>query len=82
MYLAYTRLDLTYMLSVVSQFIHSLSEEHMNIIIHILRYLKSSPRKEILFIEGDNLVINGYTYVNWIGSIQDQRSTSGYFTFV
>ena len=26
--------------------------------------------------------IKGYTDVDWVGSIQDRRSTSGYFTFV
>ena len=49
MYLAHTRPDLAYAPSVVSQFIHSPSEEHMNAVIRILRYLKSSPRKGILF---------------------------------
>jgi len=33
MYLAHTRLDLAYALSVVSQFMHSPSEEHMNVVI-------------------------------------------------
>ena len=61
---------------------HSPSEEHMNAIIRILRYLKSSPGKGILFTKGDSLDINGYTYADWAGSIQDRRSTSAYFTFV
>jgi hypothetical protein len=82
MYLAHTRPDLAYALSVVSQFMHSPSEEHMNAVIRILRYLKSSPGKGILFTKGDNLDINGYTDADWAGSIQDRRSTSGYFTFV
>eukprot|EP00253_Pinus_taeda_P025042 PITA_25042 len=56
MYLAHTWPDLTYALSVVSQFMHSPSEEHMNVVIRILRYLKSSPRKGILFTKGKNLV--------------------------
>ncbi|KAL6329534.1 hypothetical protein AAG906_022083 [Vitis piasezkii] len=49
MYLAHTQSDLAYALSVVSQFMHPPSEEHMNVVIRILRYLKSSPRKGILF---------------------------------
>ena len=55
MYLAHTQPDLAYALSVVSQFMHSPSEEHMNAVIHILRYLKSSPG--IMFTKGDNLDI-------------------------
>jgi hypothetical protein len=54
----------------------------MNAVIRILRYLKSSPGKGILFTKGDSLDINGYTDADWAGSVQDRRSTSGYFTFV
>jgi hypothetical protein len=82
MYLAHTRPDLAYALSVISQFMHSPSEEHMKVVTRILRYLKSSPGKGILFKKGDNLKIDGYTDTDWAGSIQDRRSTSGYFTFV
>jgi hypothetical protein len=82
MYLAHTRPDLAYSLSVVSQFMHSPSEEHMNAVTRILRYLKSSPGKGILFTKRHNLDVNGYTDADWAGSIQDRRSTSGYFTFV
>ncbi|CAL5428100.1 unnamed protein product [Camellia sinensis] len=82
MYLAHTRPDLAYVLSVVSQFMHSPSEEHMNAVIRILRYLKSSPGKGIMFTKGCNLEVEGYTDADWAGSIDDRRSTSGYFTFV
>jgi ATP-dependent RNA circularization protein (DNA/RNA ligase family) len=72
----------TYVLSVISQFMHSPSKEHMKVVTHILRYLKSSPRKGILFKKGDNLKIKGYTDADKAGSIEYQRSTYGYFTFM
>jgi hypothetical protein len=72
MYLAHTRPDLAYALSVISQFMHSPSEEHMKVVTRILRYLKSSPSKDILFKKGDNLKIDGYTDADWAGSIQDR----------
>ena len=49
MYLAHTRLDLAYTLSVVSQYMHNPGEQHMNVVMRILRYLKNAPRKGILF---------------------------------
>ena len=61
---------------------HSASEEHMNAVIQILGYLKSSPGKGILFTKGDSLDVKGYIDVDWAGSIEDRCSTSGYFTFV
>ncbi|KAL0318798.1 UNVERIFIED_CONTAM: putative mitochondrial protein [Sesamum angustifolium] len=81
-YLAHTRPDLAYSLSVVSQFMHSRGEEHMNAVTRILRYLKSFPGKGIMSNKGDNLNINSYTDADLAGSIEDRRSTSGYFTFV
>ena len=82
MYLAHTWPDLAYALSVVSQFMHSPSEEHVNAAIRILHYLKSSPGKGILFTKGDSLDVKGYRDANWAGSIEDRGSTLGYFTFV
>jgi hypothetical protein len=44
-YLSHTRPDIAYAISVVSQFMHRLSEDHMDVVTRILRYLKSSPEK-------------------------------------
>lgn len=82
MYLAHTRPNLTHALSVVSQYMHNPGEQHMNAMMRILRYLKGSPSKGILFKRNSHLSVEGYTDVHWAGSIDDKRSTSGYFTFV
>jgi len=83
MYLAHTRPDLTYALSVVSQYMHNPGEKHMNVVMHILRYLKSAPGRGILFTKHiDYQGIKVYTNADWAGSIDDRRSTLGYFTFV
>ena len=47
-YLSDTRLDIAYAVSIVSQFMHSPSEEHMDAIYRILRYLKCAPGKGLL----------------------------------
>ena len=49
-YLSHTRLDITYAVNVVSQFMHDPRKPHMDDVERILRYLKSTPRKGILFI--------------------------------
>jgi len=81
-YLSHTRLDITYAVSVVSQFMHSPREPHMEAVYRILRYLKSSPGKGLLFSQHDHLKIEAYTDANWAGSITDRRTTSGYCTFM
>ncbi|WKA06841.1 hypothetical protein VitviT2T_024721 [Vitis vinifera] len=83
MYLAHTRPDLAYALSVVSQYMHNPGEQHMNAVMRILRYLKNAPRKGILFAKNvDHQSIEVYTDADWAGAVDDRRSTSGYFTFV
>ncbi|WJZ89568.1 hypothetical protein VitviT2T_008778 [Vitis vinifera] len=83
MYLAHTRPDLAYTLSVVSQYMHNPGEQHMNAVMRILRYLKNAPRKRILFTKNvDHQSIEVYTDADWASAVDDMRSTSGYFTFV
>ncbi|RVX19250.1 Retrovirus-related Pol polyprotein from transposon RE2 [Vitis vinifera] len=83
MYLAHTRPDLAYALSVVSQYMHNPGEQHMNAVMRILKYLKNAPGKGILFTKNvDHQSIEVYTDTDWAGAVDDRRSTSGYFTFV
>ena len=83
MYLAHTRPDFAYALSIVSQFMHNPVEQHMNAVMRILRYLKSAPRKGILFTKNVNCQsVDAYSDADWAGAIDDRRFTSGYFTFV
>ncbi|XP_047331638.1 cucumisin-like [Impatiens glandulifera] len=54
MYLSHTRPGIGFVVSVVSQFMNRPSEEHMNTIFRILRYLKGSPGKGLLFTRKDD----------------------------
>ena len=56
-YLSHTRPDITYAVSMVSQFMHNPSEDHMGAVIQILRYLKSSLGKGLLFSKNAHLDI-------------------------
>ncbi|CAN6677022.1 unnamed protein product [Malus baccata var. baccata] len=81
-YLAHTRPDIAYAVSVVSQFMHSPSVDHMAAVMRILAYLKFAPGKGILYRNFGHLKIEGFTDADWAGDVTDRRSTSGYFTFV
>lgn len=82
MYLSHTRPDITYAMSLVSQFMQSPSEDHMDAVLWILWYLKSTLGKELMFPRNNRLNIDDYTDANWTRSVTYIRSTSGYFTFV
>ena len=65
-YLSHTRSDIAYTVNMVSQFMHSLNEGHMD------------AGRDLVFSKNGHLNVKGYTYANWAYSIIDRRSTSGY----
>ncbi|CAL2250997.1 unnamed protein product [Prunus armeniaca] len=81
-YLAHTRPDIAYAVSAVSQFMHASSEDHMAAVTRILRYLKVTHGKGLMFSKYGHTDVEGYTDADWAGSATYRRSTSGYFTFV
>ncbi|KAI5347547.1 hypothetical protein L3X38_000434 [Prunus dulcis] len=60
-FLAHTRPNITYAVSVVSQFMHSPSEDHVGAVTRILRYLKVTPGKGLIFYKYDRTDVEGYT---------------------
>lgn len=50
---------------------HSPREPHMEAVHRILRYLKSSREKGLLFSRHDHLQIEAYTDADWNESIMD-----------
>ena len=81
-YLTHTTPDLSYVVGVARQFMHNMSDRHMNAINHILAYLKSFPSKCIMFSKHGHLDIEGYIESDFIRSRLDRKSTLGYVLFV
>lgn len=80
-YLAHTRPDIAFAVSLVSQFMHCPYEEHLKAAYRILRYLKSCPGKGLLFKKSDSRSVESFTDADWGGSF-DGKSTSRYCTYV
>ena len=81
-YLEHTRPDITYSVSVISQFMHDPREPHLQAAYRVLHYSKSNPGEGILFKKNKILALKVYTNVNYASSIVDRRSTTGYCTFL
>ena len=81
-YLAHTRPDIAYAVSVVSQFMHCPKTSHLQAAHRILHYLKGTPGKGILFRRGRKLTIEAYTDADHGGDLDNRRSTAGYCTFL
>ena len=54
----------------------------MTAVIRILRYLKGTNSRGILFKKNDYLDILAYTDADWAGNRDDRKSTSRYFTLI
>ncbi|KAF3647154.1 Isoamyl acetate-hydrolyzing esterase 1 -like protein [Capsicum annuum] len=57
-------------------------DSHWDAVVQILRYIKSSPGKVLLFEDRGHEHIIGYTDADWAESISDRRSISGYCVLV
>ncbi|XP_054785906.1 uncharacterized mitochondrial protein AtMg00810-like [Prosopis cineraria] len=81
-YLSHARLDIAFAVSVTSQYMCDPRESHMEAVYKILRYLKVTPGKRLLFKKQNLQSIEIYTDANWGGAYKDKRSTSSYCSFV
>lgn len=81
-YLSHTRPDIAFAVSLVSQFMHSPREVHLQASHRILQYLKGTPGRGILYKRNGNAIIEAYTDADYAGSVIDRRSTTGYCTFL
>ncbi|CAN6676787.1 unnamed protein product [Malus baccata var. baccata] len=81
-YLTITRPDISYAVSIASQFMHAPTIAHLCVVKRKLRYLKGSFGRGILMKRNGNTTIMGYTDTDWAGNSLDRKSTTGFCTFV
>ncbi|KAA0040722.1 putative mitochondrial protein [Cucumis melo var. makuwa] len=77
-YLSHTRPDISFVVSAVSQFMQAPYEEHMEAVKIILRYLKTTPGKGLMFRKTDKKTIEAYTDSDWAGSVVDRNAETEY----
>ncbi|XP_075080435.1 secreted RxLR effector protein 161-like [Nicotiana tabacum] len=81
-YLTVIRPDILFLVSVINQFMDSPYDSHWDAVIRILRYIKPTPGKGLLFEDRGHEHIVGYTDVDSAVSPSDRRSTSRYCVLV
>ena len=60
-YLTITRPNISFPVSVVSQFLQSPCDSHWDVVIRILRYIKSTPDQGVLYENRGHTQVVGYT---------------------
>jgi len=76
-----TRPNLSYVVGVVSQFMQTPQKPHLDVVRHILRYIKHTLQCGIFYEAKSQLQVHGYTDANWVGNVLDRRSTNGFMFF-
>lgn len=76
-FLTHTRPDITYSASLVSRYMTNPSEIHMNAAKRILRYVKGTLNFGIHYYSSEKFNLVGFSDLDWGGSLDDRKSTSG-----
>jgi hypothetical protein len=77
MYLVNTRLDICYVVSVLSQFMSQSRQTHWIATEHVLIYLQGTIGYGLRYASSVDMRLQGYVDADWAGSVVDQKSTSG-----
>ena len=77
-YLTVTRLDISYAVHVVSQFMAAPRSPHYAVILMILRYPKGTIFDGLHFFSHSSLTLQAYSDADWAGDPTDRRFTTGY----
>ena len=78
MYLVHTRPDICYTVNALSQFMSDLKHIHWVAAKHILRYVQGTVTYGIRYTSSSGVLLSGYSDSDWVGSVVDRKSTSGY----
>lgn len=81
-YLTITRPEITYAMNMLSQFMHSPRQPHMDIVTRVLCYLKSCPGKGIIMPSRNSLQFGAYCDSDWASCPTTRRFIMGYCTFL
>ncbi|KAK8933689.1 hypothetical protein KSP39_PZI015904 [Platanthera zijinensis] len=83
LYLTVTRPDISFVVGLVSRYMHSPRKSHLQAVEQILRYLKTAPGQGLVYRTSSSApTLVAYSDADYAGSLDDRRSTSGFCTYL
>ena len=81
-YLNVTCPDITYTVGLLSQFMHAPQQIHWLATLCVLTYVKHAYVRGLLYLQHSHLCVDAYSDSSYARDHGDQKSISGYCTFV
>lgn len=81
-YLMFTRLELSYAIHILTQFMKAPRQAHFDAALRVVRYLKGTPSQGILLRADSSLQINAFCDSDWQACPLSRRSLSSYIVLL
>lgn len=81
-YLVFTRLDISYAVNRLSQFMHKPTNDHLQAAKWVLRYLAGTTTHGIFFSAKNELTLHAFSNLDWAGDLDDLVSTNAYIIYL
>ncbi|KAD4384488.1 hypothetical protein E3N88_24656 [Mikania micrantha] len=81
-HLSHTRPDISYSVHFLSQYMHCPKDSHLRVAMRLLRYLKKSHSKGILFSKGSSFELKSYADSDWAKCTESRKSVTGFCVFL
>lgn len=82
LYLTITIPDITYSVQVLSQFMSTPRQPHLDAATRILWYLKNAPGQGLFYPAACDLQLKAFCDSDWAGCIDSRKSTTGFCIFL
>jgi len=82
LYLTTTRLDISFTVQHLSQFMQSPRQPHFDVAARVLRYIKGCPAQGLFFLADSDLQLKAFSDLDWATCPTTRRSIIGYCIFL
>ncbi|XP_022887164.1 uncharacterized protein LOC111403045 [Olea europaea var. sylvestris] len=82
LYLTISRPDITFVVHKLSQFVSQPRQLHLDVVYHLLRYLKAAPGQGLLFSASSSLQLRAFADADWGACLDSRKSVTGFCVFL